>query len=78
MRKPGQIWYNNPQLAVKLSSRIYKIIIGGRGIGKTTIFADEIERYRLQMPRCKLVFGGLTYFHLKTRSMPAQRCQAVA
>lgn len=71
MLKPGQIWYNNPQLAVKLSSRIYKIIIGGRGIGKTTIFADEIERYRRAMPRSKLVFGGLTYFHLKTRSMPA-------
>jgi len=62
-------YYNFPQLAVKLSSKPYKMCIWGRGTGKTTIFADEIIKAMTYMPRGKVLFGGLTYFHIKNKSM---------
>ena len=64
-------YYNPPQLAVKLSSRPNKMLVWGRGTGKTTIFADEILDLALLMPRAKFAFMGLTYFHIRTKSMPA-------
>ena len=63
-------YYNNPQLAIKLSSKPFKMCIWGRGTGKTTIFADEIVKAMCYMPRGKVLFGGLTYFHIRTKSMP--------
>jgi len=68
--KPGP-YYNYPQLAVKFSSVLVKMLIWGRGTGKTTIFADELLKYVYYMPRSKGAFGGLTYFHVRTKSMPA-------
>jgi hypothetical protein len=67
--KPAQ-YYNNPQLAVKLSSVPHKMLPWGRGTGKTTIFGDEMLTYISYMPRCKIAFGGLTYYHIRTKSMP--------
>jgi hypothetical protein len=64
-------YYNYPQLAVKLSSAPHKTCIWGRGTGKTTILADEKLKLLIAMPRCKIAFGGLTYFHVRTKSMPA-------
>jgi len=64
-------YYNNPQLAVKFSSVLTKMLIWGRGTGKTTIFGDELLKYVYYMPRSKGAFGGLTYFHVRTKSMPA-------
>ena len=64
-------YYNYPQLAVKLSSRPHKMLIWGRGTGKTTVLADEIIDLVELMPRGKFGFLGLTYFHLKTKSLPA-------
>ena len=63
-------YYNFPQLAVKLSSKPYKMCIWGRGTGKTTIFGDEILKDLTYMPRGKILFGGLTYFHIRNKSLP--------
>ncbi len=64
-------FYNDPQLAVKLSNVPHKMNIWGRGTGKTTILADDMLKYVVAMPRGKFSFGGLTYFHVRTKSMPA-------
>lgn len=64
-------YYNNPQLAVKFSTAAHKMLPWGRGTGKTTILADEIVKFIFGMPRCKGGFCGLTYVHVRTRSMPA-------
>jgi len=64
-------YYNHAQLALKLSSVPHKMFIAGRGTGKTTIHADDFLEDVVQMPRGKFGFGGLTYFHVRTKSMPA-------
>ena len=38
-------YYNNPQLVIKLGLQPHKMFIGGRGVGKTTIIADELIKY---------------------------------
>ncbi len=63
-------FYNNPQLAVKLSTIPNKMLIWGRGSGKTTIIADEFVQKLTYMPRGKISLNGLTYFHIRTKSMP--------
>ena len=63
-------FYNNAQLAIKLSSVPHKMFIGGRGTGKTTIHAEDFIEDIKDMPRGKFAFGGLTYFHVRTKSMP--------
>jgi hypothetical protein len=63
-------YYNNLQLAVKFSSVPHKMIISGRGTGKTTIHAEDFIEDICDMPRGKFAFGGLTYFHVRTKSMP--------
>ena len=35
-------YYNYPQRVIKLCTRPHKMFIGGRGVGKTTIIADQI------------------------------------
>jgi hypothetical protein len=62
-------YYNWPQITVKLSSKPFKTCIWGRATGKTTIFADEILKALTYMPRGKILFGGLTYFHIRNKSM---------
>ena len=63
-------YYNYPQYALKLSTRLHKMFIGGRGVGKTTIIADEIIQYMAHMKRGKISLNGLTYFHIRTKSLP--------
>lgn len=63
-------FYNNPQLAIKLSTRPNKMFIGGRGVGKTTIIADQVIDCLRVMPRGKISLNGLTYFHIRTKSLP--------
>ncbi|MCO6501353.1 MAG: hypothetical protein J5I47_13390 [Vicingus serpentipes] len=65
------LYYNDPQLAIKLCHQPHKMFVAGRGIGKTTIFADEMLDLGMLMPRAKFAFMGLTYFHVRTKSMPA-------
>ena len=61
---------NDPQLAIELSHSTHKVFIGGRGVGKTTIIAEEIIKYMVAMPRGKISLNGLTYFHIRTKSLP--------
>ena len=61
---------NDPQVAIQLSNSPHKIFIGGRGVGKTTIIAEEIIKYFVAMPRGKISLNGLTYFHIRTKSLP--------
>ena len=61
---------NDPQVAIQLSNSPHKVFIGGRGVGKTTIIAEEIIKYFVAMPRGKISLNGLTYFHIRTKSLP--------
>ena len=63
-------YYNYPQMVIKLSSKPHKMFIGGRGVGKTTIISDEMIRYMSHMNRGKISLNGLTYFHIRTKSLP--------
>jgi len=63
-------FYNEPQIIIKLSTRRHKMFIGGRGVGKTTIIADQIIDCLKNMPRGKISLNGLTYFHIRTKSLP--------
>ena len=63
-------YYNYPQFALKFSAKLHKMFIGGRGVGKTTIIADEIIQYMAHMDRGKISLNGLTYFHIRTKSLP--------
>ena len=69
MIKPAP-YYNDPQLKILLSTKPHKTFIGGRGVGKTTIIAEEIIKYFVAMPRGKISLNGLTYFHIRTKSLP--------
>ena len=69
MIKPAP-YYNDPQLKILLSTKPHKTFIGGRGVGKTTIIAEEIIKYFVSMPRGKISLNGLTYFHIRTKSLP--------
>ena len=63
-------YYNYPQRVIKLCTRPHKMFIGGRGVGKTTIIADQILDCMMFMPRGKISLNGLTYFHIRTKSLP--------
>ena len=63
-------FYNDPQCVIKLCTRPHKMFIGGRGVGKTTIIADQVIDCLKTMPRGKISLNGLTYFHIRTKSLP--------
>ena len=63
-------YYNYPQMVIKFALQPHKMFIGGRGVGKTTIIADEVIKYLGAMPRGKVSLNGLTYFHIRTKSLP--------
>ena len=63
-------FYNDPQLVIKGCTRPHKMFIGGRGVGKTTIIADQVIDCLKKMPRGKISLNGLTYFHIRTKSLP--------
>lgn len=62
--------YNRIQTAFKLSNQLNKIVVAGRGVGKTTMLADENIDLLKNMPRGKNGFIGLLYMHIKTKSLP--------
>ena len=74
MQNPNELkpapYYNYPQLVIKQAPQPHKMFIGGRGVGKTTIIADEVLKYMGNMPRGKVSLNGLTYFHIRTKSLP--------
>lgn len=39
-------------------------------MGKTTIIGEQIRRYMEAMPRGKISLNGMTYFHIRTKSLP--------
>ncbi len=63
-------YYNYPQMVIKFCTRPHKMFIGGRGVGKTTIIADQVIDCFTTMPRGKISLNGLTYFHIRTKSLP--------
>ena len=63
-------YYNEPQFVIKTCTRPHKMFIGGRGVGKTTIIADQVIDCLKVMPRGKISLNGLTYFHIRTKSLP--------
>jgi len=46
------------------------MVVAGRGVGKTTIIADENLDLLRKLPRGKIGLIGMSYFHIKTKSMP--------
>ena len=62
--------YNNLQKAFKFSPALNKVTVAGRGVGKTTMLADEHPDLMRAMPRGKTGFVGMAYFHIKTKSLP--------
>ncbi len=63
-------FYNEPQLVIKTCTKPHKMFLGGRGVGKTTIIADQLIDCLVSMPRGKVSLNGLTYFHIRTKSLP--------
>jgi len=62
--------YNRIQAAFKLSNALNKVVVAGRGVGKTTMLADENIDLLKNLPRGKNGFIGLLYMHIKTKSLP--------
>ncbi|MCX6305515.1 MAG: hypothetical protein NT040_11155 [Bacteroidetes bacterium] len=63
-------YYNDPQFVIRTCTKPHKMFIGGRGVGKTTIIADQLIDCLITMPRGKVSLNGLTYFHIRTKSLP--------
>ena len=63
-------YYNFPQFVIRSCTKPHKMFIGGRGVGKTTIIADQVIDCLIAMPRGKISLNGLTYFHIRTKSLP--------
>lgn len=61
---------NNVQIVTKLSPARHKVLVAGRGVGKTTMIAEEILDLARIFPRGKIGLIGMTYYHIKTKSMP--------
>ncbi|MFD2961375.1 MULTISPECIES: hypothetical protein [Olivibacter] len=59
------------QLMVRLATQKTKVIEGGRGVGKSTVLADEIEETVHDMPRSTNFLQGVTFQQLLTRTLPS-------
>ncbi|MES2590898.1 MAG: hypothetical protein V4608_03350 [Bacteroidota bacterium] len=62
---------NIPQWLMILAPQKYKMFIGGRGVGKSTILGHSQKEKALEMPRCSLVLVGETYSQMLTRTLPS-------
>lgn len=65
------ITYNLPQLLLAVAPQRVKFLEGGRGIGKSTSVAKEVEDVVFDMPRSNNGIIGKTYKDILTRTLPS-------
>jgi len=68
-RPISQIRRNLMQLLVRLARQPIKVIKAGRGAGKTTVLADEVEDVVHDMPRSTNFMQGLTFQQMLTLTL---------
>jgi hypothetical protein len=66
-----QITRNLMQLAVRMAKQPVKVIEGGRGVGKSTVLADEMIDVVHDMPRGTSFLQGATFQQILTRTLPS-------
>lgn len=64
------ITYNIPQLSLKLAKQRIKVMEWGRGTGKSTALADEMDDLAHDMPRGLFVIVGDTFMQILTKTLP--------
>jgi len=62
---------NAMQIIVREAPQKTKIVEGGRGVGKSTVLADEMEQIAHDMPRSTNFMQGRTYQQILTRTLPS-------
>ena len=70
-QKKSRTYVNKVQEKFLLAKQQFKMLVGGRGLGKTSIIAFLIFLYLKRMPRAKGFFVSSTYNQLLTKTMPA-------
>jgi hypothetical protein len=65
-----EIYYNPIQLLFVLAPQLTKYLIGGRGMGKSTINGHESRTNIMEMPRSRGLILGLTYNQILTKTLP--------
>lgn len=70
-RPKKQITRNLMQLAVRMATQRIKVILGGRGVGKSTVLADEMVDIVHDMPRSTNFLQGVTFQQILTRTLPS-------
>lgn len=66
-----EIKYNVPQLFFIIARQLIKVLIWGRGTGKSTILAKHIIDCVLQMPRSSGALAAETYRQIEARTLPS-------
>lgn len=61
---------NAVQAITVLSKARHKMLVCGRGLGKTTLIAEILLLLLRLFPRGKVGLIGMTYYHIKTKSLP--------
>lgn len=62
---------NLAQAMMVMAPQKNKTLIGGRGLGKSTILGHSQKEKAFQMPRCSLSLAGETYSQMLTRTLPS-------
>lgn len=65
------IQLNLPQLLMILAPQKNKVLLGGRGLGKSTVLGYSQKERAFQMPRCSQFLVGETYSQMLTRTLPS-------
>jgi hypothetical protein len=65
------IEYNIPQLIFSLARQKHARIEGGRGVGKSFIIGDRVQKLTNELPRGKIAVVGRTYEQILTRTLPS-------
>lgn len=71
MKKSKQIYWNKKQLQFINAKQPIKVIIGGRGSGKSTTPAATTYLRIKHLPRSKSFFAATTYNQILTKTLPA-------
>lgn len=66
-----KVYWNEKQLNFLRAIRPYKMFLGGRGSGKTTVEGGEQYRCMTQMPRSRGFLASSTYAQLLNSTLPA-------